>query len=101
MPVEKEWTFAGDVARAMMLLVRQEEVFEAAMGSGEAHTIGEWVERCFSELGLGWRDHVDVRSGFVPEYPRLVSNPTIIRSLGWQPKVGFEALSRMMVGSRH
>lgn len=95
--VEKEWTFAGDVARAMLLLVRQDQVVEAAIGSGEAHSIGAWIERCFSAAGADWRAHVDVRPGFVPEYPRLVSDPTTLRALGWTPRVGFDALARMMV----
>ena len=96
--VEKEWTFAGDVARAMLLLVQQDAVLEAAIGSGEAHPIGEWVERCFALAGADWRAHVDVRPGFVSEYPRLVSDPSTIRGLGWTPRVGFDELARMMVG---
>lgn len=97
--VEKEWTFAGDVARAMLALVQQDDVFEAAIGSGEPHAIREWVEACFSAAGLDWRAHVEVRPGFVAEYHRLVSDPTTIRSLGWRPRVEFQALARMMVGS--
>jgi GDPmannose 4,6-dehydratase len=95
--VEKEWTFAGDVARAMLVLLRQEGVVEAAIGSGEARSIGDWIERCFAAVGLDWRAHVDIRQGFVPEYPRLVSNPSTIRGLGWTPRVGFDALAQMMV----
>jgi GDPmannose 4,6-dehydratase len=94
--VEKEWTFAGDVARAMLLLVRQDAVLEAAIGSGEAHSIAEWTETCFAAVGKDWRDHVDVRPGFVAEYPRLVSDPSTIRALGWAPEVGFAELARMM-----
>lgn len=98
--VEKEWTFAGDVARAMFTLIRQDDVFEAAIGSGEAHSISEWVEACFRVTGRAWRDHVDVRAGFVPEYRRLVSDPTTIRGLGWAPAVPLPGLARMMVESR-
>ena len=42
--VEKEWTFAGDVARAMFTLVGQDEVMEATIGSGVTHTIADWLE---------------------------------------------------------
>jgi GDPmannose 4,6-dehydratase len=95
--VEKEWTFAGDTARAILALVRQERVHEAAIGSGEAHCIRDWLGACFGAVGLDWREHVRVRPGFVPEYRRLVSDPATIRSLGWAPRVGFEELARMMV----
>lgn len=99
MSVEKEWTFAGDVAEAILTLVEQDRVFEATIGSGIVHTIGEWVEACFTAAGLDWRVYVRSRDGFVPEYTRLVSDPSTIRSLGWTPVVGLADLARMIVAS--
>lgn len=95
--VEKEWTFAGDVAEGILQLLSQDSVFEAAIGSGETHSIEEWVERCFALAGLRWNDYVQPVEGFIPEYMRLQSNPTTIKNLGWQPKVGFDELAQMMV----
>jgi GDPmannose 4,6-dehydratase len=95
--VEKEWTFAGDVAGAMLKLVSQDAVHEAVIGSGEAHSIQEWVECCFSQLGLDWRKHVRQISGFEPEFRRLVSDPRTIFSLDWRPVVGFSRLAAMMI----
>lgn len=46
--VEKEWTFAGDVAEAMLTLVNQDRVHEAIIGSGESRSIREWLCECFS-----------------------------------------------------
>jgi GDPmannose 4,6-dehydratase len=95
--VEKEWTFAGDVARGMFALVTQDQVFDAVIGSGQAHSILEWVQLCFAIAGKDWRNHVRLRPGFVPEYRRLVSDPRTIRALGWEPRVGIDELARMMV----
>jgi GDPmannose 4,6-dehydratase len=95
--VVKEWTFAGDVADGMLRLVRQDEVSEAVIGSGEGHSIEEWVDRCFTLAGLSWRDHVDVQPGFRPEYQRLVSRPSRLRAMGWKPTVSFDALAEMMM----
>jgi GDPmannose 4,6-dehydratase len=95
--VEKEWTFAGDVAQAILTLVRQDSVFEAVIGSGVTYTIRDWLEQCFCIIGKDWRDHVRIREGFVPEYRCLVSDPSTIRALGWAPKVGFADLARMMM----
>lgn len=97
--VEKEWTFAGDVARAIFTLVRQDAVMEAAIGSGVARPIRDWVEACFRAVRKDWRAHVRTREGFVPEYGRLVSDPATIRSLGWEPRLGLEELARMMVSA--
>lgn len=95
--VQKEWTFAGDVARGIWTLVGQDEVFEATIGSGLAFSIEQWLDECFALIGKNWRDHVTMCAGFTPEYSCLVSDPTTIRSLGWAPKVAFSELARLMV----
>jgi GDPmannose 4,6-dehydratase len=97
--VVKEWTFAGDVARAMVTLVTQGEVSEAVIGSGEGRSIEAWVERCFALVGRDWRDHVRLASNGRAEYPRLVSRPALLRSLGWGPLVTFEELAGMMMSA--
>jgi GDPmannose 4,6-dehydratase len=94
--VEKEWAFAGDVTEGIFKLVGQDREFEATIGTGEVHSIRDWVEACYGCFGLDWRRHVRTREGFVPEYRRLVSDPTTIRSLGWSPTVGLSDLARMM-----
>lgn len=94
--VQKEWTFAGDVVEGMLTLVEQDEVFEAAIGSGVAFSIENWLESCFALIGRDWRKYVQVRDGFLPEYRKLISDPSSINALGWIPKVGFDDLARMM-----
>ena len=95
--VEKEWTYAGDVTAAMMKLVEQDRVYEAVIGSGETHTIQEWVQVCFSQLGLDWQQYVRQLSGYKPEFRRLVSDPRTMFSLGWRPTVSFSKLAAIMI----
>jgi GDPmannose 4,6-dehydratase len=95
--VVKEWTFAGDTVAAILSLIQQESVFEAVIGSGEGHSVEQWLERCFGVVGRSWRNHVTLRTDFRAQYPYLVSRPDRLRSLGWRPCVGFEALAAMMV----
>jgi GDPmannose 4,6-dehydratase len=97
--VWKEWTFAGDTMEAIWLLVNHEAHFEAVIGSGEAHSIREWVTECFQSAGLDWMQHVHETKGFVPEYPRLVSDPARLISLGWQQRISFSDLAKLMVQS--
>lgn len=97
--VEKEWTFAGDVARAMFTLVSQDAIFEATIGSGRTHSVAEWLDACFRRVGKDWREHVRLREGFVPEYRRLVSDPSTIRALGWAPQLAIEGLAALMMQS--
>jgi GDPmannose 4,6-dehydratase len=94
--VVKEWTFAGDVARAMVTLVGQDEITEAVVGSGEGRSIEEWVACCFASVGRSWRDHIRAAAGGRAEYSRLISRPKRLKSLGWAPRVTFERLAEMM-----
>jgi GDPmannose 4,6-dehydratase len=95
--VEKEWTFAGDIAKGIFTLVEQDSVFETAIGSGKAYSIQNWIEQCFAIIGRDWHDHIRLRKGFTPEYNRLYSNPRTIEKLGWYPAVSLRQLAEMMV----
>lgn len=97
--VEKEWTYAGDITAGMSVLVEQEQVYEAVIGSGETHTIEDWLNICFASVSMDWTEHVVIRSGFTTEYKRLFSKPETIHSLGWSPKVGFADLAKLMLQS--
>jgi GDPmannose 4,6-dehydratase len=95
--VRKEWTFAGDVAEAILTLVQQDKVFEAAIGSGKAYSIEQWLQYCFDVIGKDWRNRIRLIEGFKPEYSLLVSNPRTIQSLGWREQKTIADLARMMV----
>ena len=95
--VEKEWTFAGDIAKAIFTLTNQNEVFEATIGSGKAYSIAQWLQQCFNTIGKDWRQHISILKEFSPEYKRLVSNPTTINKLGWFPSIDFPELASMMI----
>jgi GDPmannose 4,6-dehydratase len=95
--VEKEWAFAGDISEGMVQLIMQNDVSECVIGTGESHSIKDWLEACYSHVGLRWENYVETRPGFVAEYPRLVSNPKTIHALGWWPEIGFSKLAGMLV----
>ena len=95
--VQKEFNFAGDVVEAIWRLVNQNAVYEAVLGSGKAYSIKDWVEYCFKKTNKNWKEYVEIKQHFVPEYQILVSNPKLIKSLGWQPKVEFSQLADMMM----
>lgn len=95
--VQKEFNYAGDMVAAVWTLVNQDFIFEAVIGSGEAHSIREWTEYCFAKINQKSDDFIEIQSNFVPEYQILVCNPTLIKSLGWHPKVDFYQLADMMM----
>ncbi|MBL0133477.1 MAG: GDP-mannose 4,6-dehydratase [Chitinophagaceae bacterium] len=82
--VKKEFGFAGDIVKAVWKLINQDVIFETTIGTGKSYSIKEWVEYCFKSLGLDFEEYV-LNENIDPEYWTLVSNPTTIMSLGWEP----------------
>ncbi len=99
--VIKEWTFAKDIANGIFTLVEQNEVSEAVIGSGKGYSIEYWLRSCFNVIGKDWKEFVRQQSGFISEYPILVSNPATINRLGWHPETSIEELAELMVRSVH
>lgn len=95
--VIKEFNFAGDLMEAVWMLVNQTAVYEAVIGSGQGHSILEWVINCFDLIGKDWRPHVDIIKGYVPEFAYLVANPATLMSLGWKLNLKMPELARMMM----
>jgi GDPmannose 4,6-dehydratase len=96
--VQKEFNYAGDVVEAVWILLNQDIIFEAVIGSGKAYSIKDWVEYCFKRINKNWQEYIEIKQGFLSEYQTLVSNPRLIRSIGWQPKVDFHKLADLMLG---
>jgi GDPmannose 4,6-dehydratase len=95
--VRKEFNFAGDAIAAVWTLVNQNQIFEAVIGSGKARAISEWLDLCFGQVNLNWKDYVALKKDFKSEYQILVSNPALITSLGWRPRTDIVELARMMM----
>ena len=114
---KRDWGFAGDYVEAMWLMLQQEEPEDFVIATGEMHSVREFVELAFGEVGIEirWQGEgvnevgVDAASGDVlieidPRYYRpteveiLIGDPTKAKEkLGWEANVGFEELVKMMV----
>jgi GDPmannose 4,6-dehydratase len=97
MSVIKEWSFAGDIVKGILLLINQNKIFEANISSGVGYSIEEWVKECFKLVGKDYREHVVSNSSFVSAYKTLVSDNTLIKSLGYEAEIDFTKLARMMM----
>ncbi len=95
--VQKEFNFAGDMVEAVWQLVNQNQVFEAVIGSGKAYRIEEWISRCFEKIDKDPENYIVEKKDFVPEYIISVSDPTLIKSLGWQPECDIQQLVTIML----
>ena len=96
----RDWGFTGDYVEAMRLMLQHDEPRDYVIGTGETHTVQEFVELAFSNVGLDWRQYVVIDPRLVrpAEVDLLISNPRRAKEeLGWTPKVSFRELVRMMV----
>ena len=99
---QRDWGFAGDYVQAMWLMLQQDEPDDYVVGTGETHTVQEFVEIAFDHAGLDWRKYVVIDPKFVrpAEVDLLLGDATTAqRMLGWTPSVSFEHLVKMMVDS--
>jgi GDPmannose 4,6-dehydratase len=96
----RDWGFTGDHVRAMRLMLQQETPRDYVIGTGETHTVQEFVELAFSMLDLDWKKYVVIDPKLVrpAEVDLLISNPRRAREeLGWIPRVNFRELVWMMI----
>jgi GDPmannose 4,6-dehydratase len=96
----RDWGFAGDYVDAMWRMLQQPTPEDFVIGTGETHTVRELCEIAFRHVGLDWKKYVRVDPAFVrpAEVDVLLADPSRARrALGWEPKVTFAELVRMMV----
>ncbi len=102
MHAKRDWGFAGDYVQAMWLMLQQDKPEDYVVGTGETHTVQEFVEIAFGHAGLDWKKHVVIDPKFIrpAEVDLLLSDPSKAeKELGWRPSVSFEQLVKMMVDS--
>ncbi|HKB10801.1 MAG TPA: GDP-mannose 4,6-dehydratase [Vicinamibacterales bacterium] len=96
----RDWGFAGDYVQAMWLMLQQERADDYVIATGISHSVRDLVEVAFGHVGLDWRRHVRLDPKLIrpAEVEHLIGDSTKARTqLGWQPKVDFNGLIRMMV----
>ena len=96
--VKKEFNFAGDIVNAVWQFISQEKTFEVVIGSGIAYSIYEWIQIVADELKVDLINiKIDVNHSFKSEYDILISNPKIIKEIGWEPKLNIRDLAKRMI----
>lgn len=97
---KRDWGFAGDYVDAMWRMLQQDAPGDYVIATGETHSVEEFVQEAFSIAGLDWKKYVVVDPKFVrpAEVQLLLGDPSKAkRVLGWEPKVHFKELVKMMV----
>ena len=99
---KRDWGHAADYVDAMWRMLQATVPDDYVIGTGETHSVREFLELAFGRAGLDWREFVKIDQRYFrpAEVDLLLADPTKARSeLGWTPKVGFEELVHRMVDS--
>lgn len=96
----RDWGFAGDYVEGMWRILQHDKPDDFVLATGEMHSVKEFCEEAFSMVDLDWEEFVkhDSRYDRPSEVEQLLGDPTKARTeLGWEPKVTFKGLVKMMV----
>jgi len=99
---KRDWGYAGDYVEAMWLMLQQDGPQDYVVATGETHTVKEFTELAFKQIGLNWKDYVAIDKNFYrPAEVNILMGDfaKVKKKLGWKPKVKFEELVKMMVES--
>jgi GDPmannose 4,6-dehydratase len=96
----RDWGHARDYVEAMWMILNADEPDDFVIATGETHSVREFIEKTFGYLDLDWKEHVEID----PRYFRPAEVDLLLgdaskarRKLGWEPKVSFDELVRLMV----
>src|SRR6516162_1785973 len=97
---QRDWGYAPEFVEGMWLMLQQDEPDDYVLATNETHTVREFAEKAFAHVGLNWEDFVqhDKRYERPAEVDLLIGNGAKAKKqLGWEPKVRFDDLVRIMV----
>jgi len=98
----RDWGYAPEYVEAMWRMLQQPEPDDYVIATGEMHTVREFVEAVFSQVGLDWREHVEIDPRYFrpTEVDELCGDASkAAAKLGWRPQTGFLQIVRLMLGS--
>lgn len=97
---KRDWGYAPEYVEAMWLMLQQDTSDDYVVATGETHTIREFLDLAFGHVDLDWKEFVkyDARYERPAEVELLVGDASKAkRQIGWEPKVKFAELVRIMV----
>lgn len=97
---KRDWGYAPDYIESMWLMLQQDKPDDYVISTGETHSVKEFVEEAFNQVGLNWEDYVIVDNNLIrPEDVTFLQGDSSKAKLklGWEAKVKFKELVKIMV----
>jgi len=99
---QRDWGYAPEYVEAMWLMLQRDTPDDYVIGTGETHTVREFVEEAFSYVNLNWEAYVDFDSTLLrpTEVDILLADTSKAKEkLSWEARVKFKELVKIMVDS--
>ncbi|MGZ5444412.1 MAG: GDP-mannose 4,6-dehydratase [Thermoanaerobaculia bacterium] len=97
----RDWGYARDYVEAMWLMMQAPEARDYVIATGETRSIREFLDAAFALVDLDWKEYVEID----PRYLRPAEVDLLLgdaakarRELGWEPKVTFSEMVKIMIG---
>ena len=97
---KRDWGYAPEYVETMWLMLQQDEPADYVIGTGENHSVQEFVEEAFAYVDLDWKEYVEIDPRYFrpTEVEFLLADPAKAKKkLGWEPKVTFKELVKIMI----
>jgi GDPmannose 4,6-dehydratase len=97
---KRDWGYAPEYVEAMWKILQLNEPVDLVIGTGEAHSVREFLEEAFAYVDLNWEKYVKIdQRYFRPiDVEELVADPSKAKKvIQWEPKVRFKDLVKIMV----
>ncbi|MFH1448818.1 MAG: GDP-mannose 4,6-dehydratase, partial [bacterium] len=99
---KRDWGYAPEYVEAMWLMLQQDKPDDYVIGTGQTHSIKEFLQEAFSYVELNWKDYIEIDMRYFrpTEVEFLQADITKTKErLKWEPKTGFRDLVKIMVDS--
>jgi GDPmannose 4,6-dehydratase len=97
---KRDWGYAKEYMEGAWLMLQAGEPDDFVLATGETHSVAEFLAEAFGNADLDWRDYVQIDERYYrpAEVDLLIGDYSKAKAkLGWEPKVRFKELVRMMV----
>ena len=99
---KRDWGYAPEYVEAMWKILQLDQPDDFVVATGEAYSVREFVQECFEQLDMDWRDYVKFDPAYLRpvEVHHLLGDSSKARDhFGWEPKTNFRELVKIMVNA--
>jgi GDPmannose 4,6-dehydratase len=97
---KRDWGYTPEYIEAIWKILQKDKPDDYVLGTGESHSVEEFVEQAFAYAGLDWKKYVKIDARYFrpTEVEYLVADSNkAIKELDWKPKITFNNLVKIMV----